>query len=1245
MFIVQIQLVNDESAPYVNHRVAALLTRKVSIEGETEESSEPLWVPAEISADVSEEGIALLSFPDKEDMTGDICLRVMAPDGEILHSSTVAVEELEEQIEIAVNPKSFFDIERNTDPAFGKPAKTRGRVIDATGRRQIANKQIVLWGSTVENPEEDDFQPLVVATTDVSGYFSGSYPVGQFTDAYGVVGVGDNRPIPIRLENEGDFPKSVILVVTIEEEEDQDICGKIVPRDPDSEDLTTAEGTFSSDLGVGRCVDFNKPNRTLEEFSFYHVMRTTEPQIKGITLEEPPKIPLAQLERFLALQYGSADYSTASASGVAEGSGTEAASPAKVPSIIGHSVDASILKSLTRDAGALSSEARLLATVSTASMLTVHQDLVRFIGEVAKVAPGRSSLTCKNPVDWDHEPTIYQTCTIAHGHLLHFKQEWVADGFSLGDLLYSLPLAPCQKKQIVVMDWERRESAARFEELTEQERLAATLSRDRDINEIVNTSLAERTEGGSQARTSSFGGGLFGGIFGIGGGSSKASSRAWQTSSRRATANSLQQLRDRTAQAASAIRSQRSTVIQTVRQGERVEVETEVVANYNHCHAMTVQYFEVLRHLLVRQRLVDVQECLFVPLLMSRFTADKALRWRESLNRYLRNRRLRKGFAALERIENNYVGSDLPVGAYADEALEHLEGDLYLRFQLARPRDSEDGYESSAWSWMERLLSWMNPQGFYNNYLKDQAHKDRIFQSDLAPRIAENFVNLLRFYAVDEGGQETLLPIDPTLVSSYRSNRRHYVSLRLDGALPALHRKDIKYIKISYQALVAGESVNLSEFLPANSKVIVESGRMRYRTKYLSTNLFRNSRIANDLTGGDDVRIYTPLSRQEMREPREEDQEVSRQLLAHLNEHIEYYHRAIWWSMSPARRYMLLDGFVAPNSNGRSVASVVENRLVGIVGNCLVMPVSLGNKLDPTYNQDEEEPIDLLDLYQPNTPIEPIRIAIPTKGVFAEAVMGACNSCEYIEEDRFWRWEESPCPDSPTAIQPISTESRRAEPPDMTAKDFPTPMINLQNAPAAPDPTGLAAALQLLGTPNLFRDITGLTENQRNALAAFQAAQETAQFFGGQAADLVLQGKMNKDIDKAIKTIKQARKEDLVTDEQARTLTEGAIRASYGAGAKTGKSDLVDKPEIKDLVKSASEKPSAKVVLRRGSESVDYSGKSAAGQQDCRTYVVQPGDTLTEIAARFGVTVEVIVEANGIADPNLIIVGQVLMIP
>lgn len=46
-----------------------------------------------------------------------------------------------------------------------------------------------------------------------------------------------------------------------------------------------------------------------------------------------------------------------------------------------------------------------------------------------------------------------------------------------------------------------------------------------------------------------------------------------------------------------------------------------------------------------------------------------------------------------------------------------------------------------------------------------------------------------------------------------------------------------------------------------------------------------------------------------------------------------------------------------------------------------------------------------------------------------------------------------------------------------------------------------------------------------------------------------------------------------------------------------------------------------------------------------KTYTVKPGDTLSAIALKFGTTVAAIVAANNIANPNLIQVGQVLVIP
>ena len=1207
---------------YRGHRLTADFTRRDTT------TKDDFFIAAQISTELPPDGDVTLTFPARNDMRGEVTFRVHAPDGEILHTKTFEAAKLPEKIEMRVKPKQFASVQPNTDPAFGKPKRLRGQVIDRAGKTNIARRQVVIWGATVQNPQTADFRALVVMETDGRGYFSGVYPLGEFTAAFGDVSVKDDaQSVPIHLQEDGTFPESVILVVDVDEcdcGEDECRCGadpNDVPRDPDSVDLARGDGVFSSDPGAGKCVDFTKPDRTLEEFSYTYVVRTTEPDIKGLTLEEPEKIDIGSLVGLFPagrINFATADVSETGRENLVaarESSGQQVAGVQQIQKTSAQMVDARALRTLARDPDRFS-----LTNVTAAAKLTLHGDLLRLLGKHLKIKPGRGRMTCNNPVDWDDEPTIYQACTIAHGHVLRFKQEWVADGYSMGTLLNSLPLAPGQKKQIAVVDWERREENVRREAAISTEALESELSRDRDINEVVRGALRESVRGGSSSSSSSFGGGLgigaagiigsfgVGGLLGIGGGTSSASSSAFQNSSRNTSASALNQLRDRTIQSASAVRSQRSSVVQSVRQGERVTATTETVANYNHCHAITIQYFEVLRHLLVRQRLVDVQECLFVPLLMSRFTRDKVLRWRNTLYPTVRNRRLRKGFDALERIENNYEGSDLPVGTYADQSLDYLDGDLTIRFELARPRDDGDDFNASAWTFLGRILPFINPQEFYEQHLRNQRFKDRVFLQQLGPQIAERFVQYIGVEAVLNDNSVVDLPIDATLLGRFANNRPLHVSLRLAEDLPPLRRTDIKYIRFTGQINIAG--IFLIDLLPANSKVIIEGGNMRYRTKYSSGYLFRSGRIQDDIVGSDDVMVFTPLSRQELRNPREEDKELARNLMDHLNENIERYHHAIWWRMSPDRRYMLLDGFTAPNSDGRSVASVVENELIGIAGNSLILPVARGFHLDPTFNQDVENPVDLLEHYEPNTPLDPTRIALPTRGVYAEAVMGACNSCEFKEEERFWRWEESPIPDQPPAILPVSTDSRRADTPDLTAKDFPSPIINLQNAPAAPDPTGLSGALQLLGTPNLFKDITGLEGTQKNAAAALEGALNTAQFFGGKAADLALQARMGKDIDKAMRTIQKAKESGLISDQQAEELTNNAISGMIGGGSNADTKPISTK-EVKDIVDKAGQNEAAVSVSRPGGDKVEVDARPDAAAQDNgrRTIIVFPEAT------------------------------------
>jgi hypothetical protein len=107
------------------------------------------------------------------------------------------------------------------------------------------------------------------------------------------------------------------------------------------------------------------------------------------------------------------------------------------------------------------------------------------------------------------------------------------------------------------------------------------------------------------------------------------------------------------------------------------------------------------------------------------------------------------------------------------------------------------------------------------------------------------------------------------------------------------------------------------------------------------------------------------------------------------------------------------------------------------------------------------------------TPLDSI-VTIPTRGLFAEAQMGHCNSCEKRDVGRSSDWSEMTVEEPPaiTGIEP----GPRGQMPQLTPAQLPSNVIQIQQPPSAPDPTGLAAALGVLGAPNIFRDLSGLDE-------------------------------------------------------------------------------------------------------------------------------------------------------------------------
>ena len=154
--------------------------------------------------------------------------------------------------------------------------------------------------------------------------------------------------------------------------------------------------------------------------------------------------------------------------------------------------------------------------------------------------------------------------------ILDYKQSWFSLGHSLGEIKYSLPLAPGESTQLAVIEWSRQDSASRKDGVTATEFLDHDSRRERSIEDTVKGALSENQDGwsimgGSSAAVSipivpgvvdlsvnaAFGGGV-----------------SHSSGNRNVEGDSLQNLHDRVRQSSAYIRSLTSTVIVQSSQAE-----------------------------------------------------------------------------------------------------------------------------------------------------------------------------------------------------------------------------------------------------------------------------------------------------------------------------------------------------------------------------------------------------------------------------------------------------------------------------------------------------------------------------------------------------------------------------------------------------------------------------------------------------------------------------------------------------
>ncbi|MES1147476.1 MAG: hypothetical protein ABUL49_01870, partial [bacterium] len=600
-------------------------------------------------------------------------------------------------------------------------------------------------------------------------------------------------------------------------------------------------------------------------------------------------------------------------------------------------------------------------------------------------------------------------------------------------------MAPRQTKRIQKVEWSRSERNRRTESTRQADQENDSVVSDRDYQDTVSASLDEWSAGSSNSATEGVAGGI--GFFappavgGVGGGAGFSQSSSTQSGGRDTTASEHQRLRDSIRRHGDALRKFESTVVTEVSQEESVTGTTEVIRNINYAHSLTVIYYQILRHLKVTTEFAGVRQCLFVPFAIKPFDVGRAYRWRETLQKYMRSPLYSRGLRYLKDVYTNFSTSAIPAGSRARQPLTYLRGSMFITLGVERPHDTATGeYSQSQWQMMQPMLG-MPSRGVHSTLGEMAASaRDSMFQAAYAPTVAASWASSIQLQLANG----RVLHADYTLASRYQFNRPIRVDfvVSLDD-LGGITRESLQ------QLVVTGGLA-----LPTGSSATLSRLALTYSTaKYEHTAEAQAGTIhlINPVTGVTaSAMVSLPLDQWERVDERLEIRRSVNQLLEHLNEHVEYYHKAIWWRMDRDRLFMMLDGFYVPGTTDISIATIVDREPVGIIGNCMVYRIGAG-----AFIKDGEldTPEKLQNMYVENAPIsDPLLISLPTDGLYAQAVMDECVALEEHFGNFDWALTDKD-PDLGN-IDPSLMLSRRADPnPGLTPTTMPNTIINLQNAP------------------------------------------------------------------------------------------------------------------------------------------------------------------------------------------------------
>ncbi|WP_369360767.1 hypothetical protein [Streptomyces sp. cg2] len=605
--------------------------------------------------------------------------------------------------------------------------------------------------------------------------------------------------------------------------------------------------------------------------------------------------------------------------------------------------------------------------------------------------------------------------------VISYDVTWIPVGHGLGQVTYSLPLAPGEQVQLAVVDWSRTSTDSRLEDIALTDDLEHALTRDRTVDEVVKGAVNEWQRGGSvmagAAGAASMG--MFGGSAALGGG------YATTSGDRSVSADTVQNLHDQIRQHSTSVRDMRSTVVVQSRQAETSTAQTRTVRNHNHAHAMTLLYYEVLRHFRVLVERGRVRPAVLLPAGSPNLDDELVIvRYRRLLEAGLLDPQLAGGFDAVEKYAAwRELQPEVPVPPDPGSVQFIL---FQFRFTIGDLSSFQDRVPTTV------TLTQRAPDG---------GQKD---------------TNLVR-------PQHSDWDPDPTHLQNPGDFQHTHSMVDLAGVPRADERVNWRDLRTISVTMIPPHTEGRNDDVAVEHLVVTAvdtAGNTHLLVDEPSGKLFQKPSTTWALAvrqAPEPAPAPTPFQRLS-----DEENLLRIRLRRHLVQNREHYFRLIRLGEDPNARWTELAGSrLTVGGATRPLFQAIENRALEVLGDATAFP------LDPAlFEGPGEGRVRLPEVAQARS--EQL-VSLPTRGVFAEAKLGHCNAAEVVDNTRFWDWQKSPDPDSAPQIAPVSTASREVVV-STTPSGLPASAVTIVQPPSAPDPVGMAAALQLLGKGDIFRD-------------------------------------------------------------------------------------------------------------------------------------------------------------------------------